>query len=177
MYILSWPLVFFRIRFNLIWKLQNGIKCLFLAFIKCKILISFPYCILLQSHTILLVQFGTNPDTRTYSDYNSVKECMNGKKNALALVNNHLMFYYFRGLCDLWITSEEIKATLFVSFIWHNWAVWISRPNNRSFMSCVFQLYYITLQGKARIFIFINYILCLGINQIQWFIFLSTKNG
>ncbi|KAF0749843.1 enhancer of rudimentary isoform X2 [Aphis craccivora] len=30
------------------------------------------------SHTILLVQLGTSPNSRTYSDYNSVQECMNG---------------------------------------------------------------------------------------------------
>lgn len=32
----------------------------------------------LQAHTILLVQPGNNPETRTYSDYESVNECMEG---------------------------------------------------------------------------------------------------
>ncbi|XP_076033863.1 enhancer of rudimentary [Oratosquilla oratoria] len=30
------------------------------------------------SHTILLVQSGIKPETRTYSDYESVNECMEG---------------------------------------------------------------------------------------------------
>jgi hypothetical protein len=35
------------------------------------------YC-MFQSHTILLVQPGLKPETRTYSDYESVNECMEG---------------------------------------------------------------------------------------------------
>ncbi|XP_049277764.1 enhancer of rudimentary homolog [Anopheles funestus] len=31
-----------------------------------------------MSHTILLVQPGQHPETRTYSDYESVNECMEG---------------------------------------------------------------------------------------------------
>lgn len=31
-----------------------------------------------QSHTILLVQPGPRPETRTYSDYESVNDCMEG---------------------------------------------------------------------------------------------------
>ncbi|XP_058123597.1 enhancer of rudimentary homolog [Anopheles ziemanni] len=31
-----------------------------------------------MSHTILLVQPGEHPETRTYSDYESVNECMEG---------------------------------------------------------------------------------------------------
>ena len=31
-----------------------------------------------MSHTILLVQPGVKPETRTYSDYESVNECMEG---------------------------------------------------------------------------------------------------
>lgn len=31
-----------------------------------------------MSHTILLVQPGSRPETRTYSDYDSVNECMEG---------------------------------------------------------------------------------------------------
>ncbi|XP_018574217.1 enhancer of rudimentary homolog [Anoplophora glabripennis] len=31
-----------------------------------------------MAHTILLVQPGANPETRTYSDYESVNECMEG---------------------------------------------------------------------------------------------------
>lgn len=31
-----------------------------------------------MSHTILLVQPGPRPETRTYSDYESVNECMEG---------------------------------------------------------------------------------------------------
>lgn len=31
-----------------------------------------------MSHTILLVQPGNRPETRTYSDYESVNECMEG---------------------------------------------------------------------------------------------------
>ncbi|XP_026467444.1 enhancer of rudimentary homolog [Ctenocephalides felis] len=31
-----------------------------------------------MSHTILLVQPAPNPDTRTYSDYESVNDCMEG---------------------------------------------------------------------------------------------------
>ena len=31
-----------------------------------------------MSHTILLVQPGTKPETRTYSDYDSVNECIEG---------------------------------------------------------------------------------------------------
>ena len=31
-----------------------------------------------MSHTILLIQPGTKPETRTYSDYESVNECMEG---------------------------------------------------------------------------------------------------
>ena len=31
-----------------------------------------------MSHTILLVQPGIKPETRTYSDYESVNECMEG---------------------------------------------------------------------------------------------------
>lgn len=56
---------------------------------KMKIVTSiFCYCIVLlivdlnmsvlQSHTILLVQPGTRPETRTYSDYESVNDCMEG---------------------------------------------------------------------------------------------------
>ncbi|XP_046678539.1 enhancer of rudimentary homolog [Homalodisca vitripennis] len=31
-----------------------------------------------MSHTILLIQPGIKPETRTYSDYDSVNECMEG---------------------------------------------------------------------------------------------------
>ncbi|KAF0765307.1 enhancer of rudimentary [Aphis craccivora] len=31
-----------------------------------------------MSHTILLIQSGSRPETRTYSDYESVNECMEG---------------------------------------------------------------------------------------------------
>ncbi|KAK2581695.1 hypothetical protein KPH14_002182 [Odynerus spinipes] len=31
-----------------------------------------------MSHTILLIQPGNRPETRTYSDYESVNECMEG---------------------------------------------------------------------------------------------------
>ena len=31
-----------------------------------------------MAHTILLVQPGIKPETRTYSDYESVNECMEG---------------------------------------------------------------------------------------------------
>jgi hypothetical protein len=34
--------------------------------------------ICLQSHTILLIQPGNKPETRTYSDYESVNDCMEG---------------------------------------------------------------------------------------------------
>ena len=33
---------------------------------------------IIMSHTILLIQPGTKPETRTYSDYESVNECMEG---------------------------------------------------------------------------------------------------
>lgn len=36
------------------------------------------YFIWFQSHTILLVQPGVRPETRTYSDYESINECMEG---------------------------------------------------------------------------------------------------
>lgn len=32
-----------------------------------------------QAHTILLVQPGPKPETRTFSDYESVNECMEGR--------------------------------------------------------------------------------------------------
>ncbi len=35
--------------------------------------------IFFQSHTILLVQPGKKPEGRTYSDYESVNECLEGK--------------------------------------------------------------------------------------------------
>lgn len=38
---------------------------------------------LLQSHTILLIQPGNKPETRTYSDYESVNDCMEGKEMPL----------------------------------------------------------------------------------------------
>nr|CAD7199774.1 unnamed protein product [Timema douglasi] len=31
-----------------------------------------------MSHTIMLIQSGNKPETRTYSDYESVNECMEG---------------------------------------------------------------------------------------------------
>jgi hypothetical protein len=34
-----------------------------------------------QSHTILLVQPNSRPDTRTYSDYESLNECLEGKSS------------------------------------------------------------------------------------------------
>ena len=34
---------------------------------------------ILQSHTILLVQPGKKPEGRTYSDYESVNECLEGE--------------------------------------------------------------------------------------------------
>ena len=34
--------------------------------------------VFIMSHTILLVQPGIKPETRTYSDYESVNECMEG---------------------------------------------------------------------------------------------------
>ncbi|CAA9999149.1 unnamed protein product [Nesidiocoris tenuis] len=33
---------------------------------------------ILQAHTIMLIQPGPKPETRTYSDYESVNECMEG---------------------------------------------------------------------------------------------------
>ncbi|KAJ9578247.1 hypothetical protein L9F63_005517, partial [Diploptera punctata] len=35
-------------------------------------------CLVYQSHTILLIQPGSKPETRTFSDYESVNECMEG---------------------------------------------------------------------------------------------------
>lgn len=35
--------------------------------------------LILQSHTILLVQPTKRPEGRTYADYESVNECMEGK--------------------------------------------------------------------------------------------------
>ena len=37
-----------------------------------------------QSHTILLVQPSEKPETRTYSDYETVDECMEGIKHKIA---------------------------------------------------------------------------------------------
>lgn len=34
-----------------------------------------------MSHTILLVQASTKPESRTYSDYESVNDCLEGKPN------------------------------------------------------------------------------------------------
>lgn len=39
----------------------------------------FILCVLFQAHTILLVQPGPKPETRTFSDYESVNECMEGR--------------------------------------------------------------------------------------------------
>lgn len=36
-------------------------------------------CFVFQSHTILLVQPTKRPEGRTYADYESVNECMEGK--------------------------------------------------------------------------------------------------
>ncbi|KAG7166160.1 Enhancer of rudimentary-like [Homarus americanus] len=36
-----------------------------------------------MAHTILLVQPGPKPETRTFSDYESVNECMEGTRRAL----------------------------------------------------------------------------------------------
>ncbi len=37
------------------------------------------FLIIFQSHTILLVQPGRKPESRTYSDYESVNECLEGE--------------------------------------------------------------------------------------------------
>ena len=40
-----------------------------------------------QSHTILLVQPNSRPDTRTYSDYESLNECLEGMRCILYKFN------------------------------------------------------------------------------------------
>ena len=41
-----------------------------------------------MSHTILLVQPSAKPESRTYSDYESVNDCLEGK------INIQLIFFY-----------------------------------------------------------------------------------
>lgn len=45
----------------------------------CFNLTSLTTCLVLQSHTILLVQPTKRPEGRTYADYESVNECMEGE--------------------------------------------------------------------------------------------------
>lgn len=40
-----------------------------------------------QSHTILLVQPNQRPETRTYSDYESLNECLEGNEKRVCLLN------------------------------------------------------------------------------------------
>lgn len=42
------------------------------------------FCVCLQSHTILLVQPTKRPEGRTYADYESVNECMEGTLESIS---------------------------------------------------------------------------------------------
>uniref|UniRef100_A0ABD2XQY9 Enhancer of rudimentary homolog n=1 Tax=Trichogramma kaykai TaxID=54128 RepID=A0ABD2XQY9_9HYME len=67
---------------------------------------------MLQAHTILLVQPANRPETRTYSDYESVNECMEGEKiikySSLSLsVGCILIIILFSGVCKIY--EEYLK--------------------------------------------------------------------
>lgn len=61
-----------------------------------------------QAHTILLVQPGPKPETRTFSDYESVNECMEGWLWIRLLYEVTLICFFScnKGLLDLCHVSD-----------------------------------------------------------------------
>lgn len=78
-------------------------------------------CVCFQSHTILLVQPTKRPEGRTYADYESVNECMEGETQrstlesqtvalirALMLLNVAVIVFVFSsGVCKMY--EEHLK--------------------------------------------------------------------
>ena len=63
-----------------------------------------------MAHTILLVQPGIKPETRTYSDYESVNECMEVRRVLLCLPDYHLNRDPApKGVCKIY--EEHLKRT------------------------------------------------------------------
>lgn len=69
-----------------------------------------------QSHTILLVQPTKRPEGRTYADYESVNECMEGRivlliiKGKINVMNNsdaEFIFFLIKGVCKMY--EEHLK--------------------------------------------------------------------
>lgn len=73
------PKLSFALGANILVEILVFIPFLFVHFLFLFIFALF-YCIdsIDMSHTILLVQPGARPETRTYCDYESVNECMEG---------------------------------------------------------------------------------------------------
>lgn len=72
--------------------------------------------LLLQSHTILLVQPTKRPEGRTYADYESVNECMEGTSVALMV---SLMMSYTLCIIKFRRIKMNIKVnTIFIFFVW-----------------------------------------------------------
>lgn len=70
----------------------------------------------IQSHTILLVQPTKRPEGRTYADYESVNECMEGRivlliiKGKINVMNNSNAEFFFsliKGVCKMY--EEHLK--------------------------------------------------------------------
>jgi hypothetical protein len=57
-----------------------------------------------MSHTILLLQSTAKLDSRTYSDYESVDECLDGK---ISNKQNSNYFIFFVGICKVF--EEHLK--------------------------------------------------------------------
>jgi len=156
-------------------KLQNGTKYLFLVFNKYEILILFPYYILLQSHTILLIQPESRPETRTYSDYESVNECMEGKELPLLWWIN-IKCFTILGICKIYETHLK-KLNPNVRSISYDMSELFEFIDHLSDLSCLVYVNNIILYYKSSISTFINYRLCLGFKEIPRHMPHSTKSG
>lgn len=67
-----------------------------------------------QSHTILLVQPNQRPETRTYSDYESVGECLEGKDICFLIFPCHAVELRCK-LTALPLDLVKLESTWFLS--------------------------------------------------------------
>ena len=99
-----------------------------------------------MSHTILLVQASPKPESRTYSDYESVNDCLEGKSKvlfggsrwlgALKKISPALL----RCMQDVRRASEASESQLAIDHLRHQPFVWFRRPAHRFELPCVSRL-------------------------------------
>lgn len=120
-----------------------------------------PTMVFPQPHTILLIQPSRGHESRTYTDYETVQECLEGAcavassacywmltfvcttvacQNiySFGLINARPFSNVYRDMQDIWRTSETAQSPLSLHHLWHQpvvqicrWPLWPQLPRVR----------------------------------------------